>query len=261
MPGSPRYSLSRDSRKATRVVETAWANLDALFLECFPAAPSLPGVFPGIAFLFCESIEAEPLHPDGDFSAAALAGASVATYANRAKVTINYSNLPYESDTLLTRRFSFSGEFLTIPSAALKWEGGEVVQDEEISAAKIIPMIEHSITWHRVLEASIPWDDIKNDIGRVNESAIDNAYFDNVAAETLLYMGAELNFTYSTDGSKVWTLEHRFQERRVKIAEDVFGWNHFQRPSDGTWKKLVDDNGDTVYPTMTTADVLALFGA
>lgn len=250
LAGSPTFSLTRESREANRVGKIAWANNDALALECFPSAPSLPGLYPGIAYLYVNSLEIAPFHPEPGWEQ--ICGGNTAHY-EFALATIKYSKLPYESSTLITRRYSFGGEFLTIPAGTLKWEDtGKKVDEEEISAAKTICMIEHSITWHRVLEASIPWSAIKANIGKVNDGTLNNAYFPSVADESLLYLGAEMNFTFSTDGSQVWTLEHRFQERQVKVGGNTYGWNHFLRPRDSAWKRLLDESGDPVYPKSGT---------
>lgn len=253
LAGSPKFSLGRESRDATRVGKVAWANIDLLALECFPVAPALPGVYPGITFLYADAVEIEPFHPDPGLEM--VCTGNTASY-DFARVTIKYSRLPYESSTLITRRYSMTGEFMTLPSGLLRWEDqavGKHINEEDVTAAKIIPSIEHSITWNRVLNSAIPWDAIKANIGKVNDGDLDNAYFPSVTDETLLYLGAELNFTFSTDGSQVWTLEHRFQERRVKSGADVFGWNHFWRPSDSLWKKLLNkDDNNPVYPKSTT---------
>jgi hypothetical protein len=256
LTGSPRITAGREARGATREVELAWVNIDALIAELFPAAPSLPGAYPGVSYLYAENVDISPLHPDGDQTCAG----DVATYG-RARATISYSRLPYEPDAtqLISRRYSMGGEFMTIPSGTLYWdEAGFFVpiQEEEIAANKTIPTIEHSITWHRVPEASIPWTAIKDKVGKVNSGSLNNDYFKSVAAETLLYVGAELSFTLSTDGTKVWTLEHRFQEKNIKEAGNTHGWNYFLRPSDSAWLKMVDVDGNPVYPTSGSFDDL-----
>ena len=239
---SPKFNVTREEMQSTREGVIAWANIDAFLLECVPNAPSLPGLFPGSSKLFVQNVAVEPLAEDGE----AICSGSVISYVH-AKATIQYSTkLPYNSETLVTRKWSFSGEFMTIPASSVKWDNGDAVQTEEISAAKVIPMIEHSLTRNRA--TSIPWSAIKDCIGKVNTSALDNDIFDDVAAEQLLYLGASIDWTLSTDGNEVWTLEHRFQERKVKHAASEYGWNHFWRPDKKRWEKLKDDNGDNIYP-------------
>jgi hypothetical protein len=255
---SPTINFTRDSRSATRTGKVAWANIDALFIECYPTASGLPGVYPGVSYLFVDSVDVKPFNPGGDKSPTCTGNVIVPV---EALVTINYSKLPYEyeSSTFLSRRWSFSGEFMTLPASSVKWIGPPAVPvvNEEISAAKIIPTIEHSLSRQRA--TSIPWTAIKNCIGKVNESAIDNGTFDDVPAESLLCLGSQIDWTFSTDGTQIWNLEHRFQERLVKQGSSTYGWNHFWRPDTKAWEKLVDDSGNTIYPTVSTSDLMDLF--
>lgn len=243
---SPTFNCTRDEYSATRTGEIAWANVDALILECVPNSPAIPGLYPGSARLFVQSVDVKPMAEEQD----AVCSGSVISYS-KAVATIRYSTkLPYNPETLVTRKWSFTGEFLTIPASSVKWDNGDAVENEEISAAKIIPMIEHALTLHKVL--SIPWTTIKDCIGKVNQNAINDSIFDSVAAEQLLYMGASIDWKLTTDGNEEWTIEHRFQERKVKHAANEYGWNHFWRPDKKRWEKLKDDNGDNIYPKTTS---------
>lgn len=249
---SPKINFNRDSRAATRVGEVAWANIDALILECFPSGSALPGTYPGISHLYVDTLSIDPLSPLGEDTATC---GDVVSYS-KAKATISYSKLPYESSNLVSRRWSFSGEFMTIPASSMKWLSDDLaVQNEEISAAKIIPVIEHSLT--RMRATSIPWTAIKANIGHVNDATLNNAVFSSVAGGQLLYLGASIDFTFSTDGTQIWNIEHRFQERRVRWNGLDYGWNEFWRPDQKKWDQLVDDNGDTVYPS--SSDFMDLF--
>lgn len=196
---------------------------------------------------------------------------SYATYS-RARAKITYSTKldddgggsgnQYDPSDLFSRRWSFSGEFLTLQAAGLYWEEEgiddpeEPIGEEEISAAKIIPMTEHALTRHRA--TSIPWTAIQANIGLINENAINNGYFTSVAAECLLFMGAEINFVLSTDGSKVYTYELRFQERRSKHKALTYGWNHFWHPNGGRFRRVQNASGDNVYP-FSADDFASLF--
>lgn len=238
---SPTYNVGRDIREANRHGIISWSSIDSAIAELFPPAPALPGVFPGVSSLYAESAEFSPFHPDGVPTLV-----TTATYS-QARAKIKYSTKLYDPSDLFVRRYSFSGEFLTLPAGGLYWDDlGTVVEQEEISAAKIVPMTEHSLTKHRV--TSIPWTAITRNIGRVNKTTLNNAFFSNIPPECLLFVGAEINFTLSTDGSTVWTIEYRFQERRVDLFEEtsssgatgIGGWNHFLRNSDTPkWAKII----------------------
>lgn len=245
---SPKITGTRDSREARREGHFAWASGDALILECVPAAPSLPGLYPGSSILYVKSIVIEPVAEEGNFTCG-----NVAVYS-RGKAVIEYGKLDYDSATLVTRKWGFSGEFMTLPANSMRWDNGDAVENEEISAAKNIRMTEHSMTRHRA--TTIPWTTIRNCIGKVNSAILNDAIFDNVAAESLLYLGASIDWTLSTNGSVEWTLEHRFQERLVENNGVRYGWNHFWRPDKKRWEKLKDDNGRYTYESTNDMDDL-----
>lgn len=246
---SPKFEYNRDSRTATREGHIDWANIDALVAECLAGAPALPGAYPGVASLYVNSLHIEPLAEEQIPTCG-----NVIAY-NKAKVSITYGKLEYPSENLVSRKWNYSAEFMTLPASSVKWENGDAVENEEVSAAKLIPMIEHSLTRHRC--PSIPWAAIKECVGKVNEIALDDDIFVSVAEQTLLYLGASIDWTLSTDGTEVWTLEHRFQERRVTVGASVYGWQHFWRPDQKQWQRLKDDAGNFMYPE--TQDFPELF--
>jgi hypothetical protein len=245
---SPNISFNRDSRSATRVGKVAGANLAALYTECFPSGSSLPGAFPGIAYMYVDSLDIKPFVPEGE---AFPTCGDLITY-DWYLASIKYGKLDYESSNFLSRKWSYSGEFMTLPANAVKWKSDKgAVENEEISAAMTIPQIEHSLTRNRA--TSIPWSVIQDNIGKVNDATLNNSIFTNVAAQTLLYMGAQIDWTFSTDGTQIWNIEHRFIERIVSAfdpqakAVATYGWNHFYRPDKKLWDILIDDTESPVY--------------
>ncbi len=236
---SPTFNITRDARSAQREGHIAWANIDALIAECLPGAPSLPGLYPGSSILYVESLDIKPMAEEQQPTCG-----NVISYAN-ADVSIKYGKLSYDPETLITRRWNFSGEFMTLPASSVKWDNGDAVENEEISAAKNIRMIEHSLTRQRA--TTIPWTAIKDCIGKINATALDNGIFEDVAIESLLYLGASIDWTLDTAGNEQWTIEHRFQERLIEHNGSFYGWNHFWRPDKKRWEKLKDDAGNWTY--------------
>jgi hypothetical protein len=246
---SPKWFGDRKTRRVTRLGRIAYANIEALFAECFPSPPFVPGLMPGSTFMYVSSIEVVP------FPEAVPSSGDMPTFSE-AWCTVTYEPLTDEQDDetstpgepLITRTWGIAGEFLTIPANGYKWEVGDLPVDvEEISASKIIPMIEHSITWNKA--DAIPWTAIKANIGKVNNATLDNRYWDNVAAQTLLYMGAQVSYTFNSNGDQEYTIEHRFQERLVDDAGTVRGWNYFFNPTTQDWDRLLDGAGNPVYTT------------
>lgn len=244
---------SRGHRGATRRGRVAWANIDAAIAECFPAAPALPGAYPGVAYLYAKGMKIKPWAGDGGGEPVVVScsSANVYTYA---EITVSYETLPYDTSTLISRKYSFSHEFITIAGTSLTWEiSGDPCKHEEIRETKSASIIEHAITWHRV--DAIPWTAIRANAGKVNDggTALNANYFPaGIAAESLLFLGAEVSYTHDAAGNNVWTLEYRFQERSIKIGADVLGWNHTFNKADGTWDILINDSGDRMYKPSTT---------
>lgn len=246
---SPTFNATRDALSAQREGHIDWANIDALIAECTPAVPSLPGLYPGSTVLYVESLDIKPIAEERSPTCG-----NVVSYS-KADVTIKYGKLPYNPETLITRKWNFSGEFMTLPASSVKWENGDAVENEEISAAKNIRMIEHALTRQRAV--SIPWTAMRECIGKVNSALLDDDIFDNVAAESLLYLGSAIDWTLDTAGNEQWTLEHRFQERLIEHNGVSYGWCHFWRPDKKAWERLVDNAGNHMYES--TADMPDLF--
>lgn len=141
-----------------------------------------------------------------------------------------------EGKTFVSHKVSIGGEFLTWPSSALKYgskkgkkkdgEGGsEDKIPEDMQLGMIIPMMEHSITWHFV--SYPPWNAIRWLIGNVNAY-----WFAGCPPETLLFHGCEASREIASDGVRMWTLEYKFSFKNSSQLDDAaaFGWNHFLRP-------------------------------
>lgn len=247
---SPSISLKRDSRTITRRGRILWENIDAAIAECYPGAPIIYGAHPTVSYLYVDDFSIKPFHPNpADEDVTVTDGVLVHEYA---EIEITYSplNVDRESDgaggfDLLSRTFTCGGDFMTMPSNSLEWEDipGKAVQQEEISAAKIIPSVEHQITLHR--KTSINWTALRDNIGKVCDGT-----FEGAADETLLFSGAEVTFKINNVGTKELTLGLNFKERFIKQGANTYGWNHFLR-SDGSWKRLKDRAGNLIYPKST----------
>lgn len=250
---SPTINADRKSRTVERVGRIDWVNIDALILECVPDV-GVYGRHPTIAYLYVDTVKVKPFHENASLDSITVS--SGVAFHDLAEVTISYARVDFEkendgtNDNLLTRKWSFSGELMTLPGNQLKWIDGTPVQQEEISASKLIPSIEHSITLLR--RPSIPWTAIRENIGKVCDGT-----FEGATDETLLFSGAEVSFEFNATGSKMFTLDLRFNERFIKQGAQTFGWNHFYRKGTG-WQKLTDDQGELIYPKSSDfADLFA----
>lgn len=241
-PG-PSHDILRDAWSATEVYRMYWdANLDLFIEESFPSPVwisltllyPLPRTMPGFPWLYTKSVKIEPFIDDKPGGPSALGAA----YIHTARVTIQYETLDREEETVdsktfLSHKISIGGEFLTLPASGFKWEGTtKIVQNEDIGGGKLIPTAEHQFTWDLV--PNPPFAAIRAAVGGVN-----NATFFGAAAETLLFLGAEMERQFTTDGLSPWKLDYRFSERLLKFGSQSVGWNHFYRPNTGTWTRLI----------------------
>ena len=268
----------------------AGTDLEAFIAEIFPV--TLPSgssniiragaVHPEFNYLYARSMRVEPAEISKDDDYSATNDAIPANY----KCTIQYDTtnaLQADSEnpddntadpvTHLTHRWSTGGEFLTLPESGLKWDDGtgEPVT-QEVSAGIIVPHIEHQITWPRIINP--PFTAIRNTIGTVNNAAL-TFQTGQIAAETLLFLGAEMQREVMSDGTRAWSVGYRFSERRVTSGDEndpgggnPGGWNHFFRSTirvGSGWYRLVkkggaDDLGyDATYAIFLQSDFSQLF--
>lgn len=252
---SPEITGGRGTRGTSRTGQIAGASIDAALLELFPDPPALPGRHPGVSYLYADSATIKPLG-----NGVSCAGGY--NIHDLVEITVTYAPLPYDSADLITRKISFSGEFMAMGAGSVWWSDGGTarqVQSENIAAGKFIPITEHSVTYHRlpVATATTIVAAIRANLGKVNASSFNlGGGNGSAAAETLLYTGAEMSFVVSTNGVTSYTIDHRFSEKAIIIGASTYGWNHFYRPErDGSgntgWVKLYQDSGFTkpIYET------------
>lgn len=246
MPGYPVYFGSLQELRATLVGLIPWTDINNHFLELFPPAiagvPQLPTLLNGSAYLYADSVEYEPYTGD---SGGTFDGSVVPPTYDQAKATIHFKSIPYseENNQIVTRRISMGGEMLLLPNTKLYWSGSPPTQvsNNAVQAGKFIPMLEHQLTFHRVL---VPmYSAMRASIGTLN-----NATFEGATTGSLLYLGAELQQTKMSDGSAPWQIDHRFAERIIDGNTSI-GWNYFFDPDAGTWRQLQTLSGAKLYLT------------
>lgn len=272
--GSPSFQIAKDSASAKRVCKVDWSDIDSaitgLFGTVFMAGTGVVRdplhTFPGKSYLVLDQMDIKPFDDDN------IVGSSggLPTYTS-AQLELTYKTKPYNTDddddtsddpdvpegTYLTHRISLGGDILTLPESGLQWQAAndDGIKDvaADVAPGMVIPTIEHQFTWHFV--PSPPFAAMKNAYGKVNSALQYGA-----PAETLLFLGADANRDITTEGTKAWTLDYRFQEKALKAGGVIAGWNHFFRPDPGagqnSWQKILRKDGNTVYET---ADFSSLF--
>lgn len=284
MHDSPRFSAGRESRSIDRNGYVAWGDLPALFMEGFPAPPAVFGVYPGIGYLFCNTMEAAPFYPDGQANpdsyiySSGVLNHGGGSYSQRARVTINYTTLDYDDNSgggggdptsadFISKNTAVGCEFMTLQNSGLWWKTGsgntdadfEAVTADGLSAHVIIPNLSHTLTVHRA--ATIPMSAMRNCIGRVCR---DDFY--GAKAYSLLYVGSQTRYGRNTLGQVSMSVDHMFSERRFQTEDSSYAdWRHWYDPAKHKkfmqlWKGPTGDNNRTMlYQTKSAADFNDLF--
>jgi hypothetical protein len=216
------------------VEQIPWADTIPRLREIFPLSTSsaigLPEIDPFFGIYRASSVkmraqgqEPKQIGKNIGFSA----GVKIPVYDHNI-FTITYSSIENSySDgedrsndpvPFLSHSWSAGGEVITMENADMTWTGGDKARAHAAAsnANFIVPTIEHSITWHRVM--SPPFAAIRTAMGKVNENTMDLDTGVNIWPETLLFLGAELSRDFLTDGSRVWQVVYKFSERRVETG-------------------------------------------
>ena len=216
-----------------RIQETIdWGDVPARLSEIFGPTTSSGVVATELDPLFglwrAQSVDFKPKSKKmTDTVAGASAGDPTMPLFEYADLTITYSTLEQESPTsqsdadqdgegdpvpFLTHNWSIGGDFITMDDTEMFWSQGGSAKGTGIAANKIIPSIEHSINWKRVLNP--PFAQIRNCMGKINSKKMTFST-GIIWPETLLFNGAEMSRDIMSDGTRAWDVTYRFSERRI----------------------------------------------
>jgi hypothetical protein len=255
-----------DGATATRVLEIAGADLEALCVELF-SVEFLAGLgytvgnrarHPQYNWLRAEGLSFEAGDPENPPAVAgteyALLDATV-TYRGRL-VSVDLMAGQFEPEvptgTYLSHTRTATAEMMTLPGHGFTWQNaaGDPV-GEDIDAGIIIPTITHEWTWYYVLDP--PWTNLRKYMGSVNRA---NTPYNEAKAETLLFAGYSASRDWTFEGGEFWNLSLTVIEKYIDLTPDdvggtIYGWNHFWHPNaDPPWQKLWNPAAatDEVYP-------------
>jgi len=283
--GYPIGNISAEQATVTVRGQIAWSDLTAKLAELFPlpttSGPGANKLDPLFGFFRCQSCEFLPVGADptvvggGATSVSAYDADFELPNYEFAWLNIVYSSVqvefPNEGSTSdkpdgvtpvpgLLHQLNAGGEVVTLDQNSLVWSDEISVNGTNVSAHKVVPTIEHSVTWKRV--SSPPWEAMRTLIGKVNDMDLGPFQTGTMTEETLLYLGFSASPDISASGVVVWDIVFRFSERRVdeltkasiggaNTADGVTGheseyggWNHFWKQEE---EKVTDDvTGDAV---------------
>ena len=126
--------------------------------------------------------------------------------------------------------------------------GVPVGSTEKVNAIKLLPHIEHEITWPRVPKPAFTY--LKEAVGKVNKFEM-KFRTGKIPPECLLFTGARIQETVMSNGETSWELVMSFSERQVKARDQKApgGWNHFFRTNKPSqiYPFLTDDDPETTF--------------
>ncbi len=261
--GSPVETCGPGGMKAKRTLLCAWDDrhevVEQLLGDGYEFGGSTRARYPETPDIVAMRTKCKPLADDLLPQEFDKLTEGLNSYNGFAKVTVDYELLvpselgdliTAESGTFLTYRQDSANQQTMMSEDSLSWqdEPSEFVASKAVPRIRI-PLIEHHLTWHRVV--SPPWQAIRKCIGTVN-----NAEFLGAAAAGVLFDGATAKPEFLRIGElgraeQAWRIKYVFREKAVKTGNgEIVGWNHAYRPlpvSDPDWDELADANGNRPY--------------
>lgn len=267
MADSPKEQYSQDGFRATRKILTAWSDRTTIANELmgslspFGTTGNIP--YPGLTSVRCTRVAIEPLTDDVISQAMTALDSDLNQFDSFAVLTASYETIdPKDKDledgeitpiegTYFTYRLSIASSVLIIPNTGIKWTSdapGKAPQEADLTFTRQIPLQEHHLMWHRVLDPPrLTWRTL---IGTVND-----ALYLNAAPGTLLFTGATMEKEFAFSGNfddvrPAYKCTLTFKERRIMDGGAAIGWNYAWRSlpagSQG-WQEMSDINGNPLY--------------
>lgn len=252
--GSPSEQYSLDGFTARRQFLIAWEDRDAFATEALGLTAEHGSTtwanYPGKPSVFAVHVRYEPLDRDSlEFQSIAGLTDGFNSYSGSfAKAVVDYKTVTSqdrtdgpdnEAGTQLTYRMLFAADEQEIPPGGWHWiDDPTGTLPADFSLIKRIPVTEHHLTWHQVVNP--PWDVINHVQGKVNQSE-----FLGCEPATLLFEGAEANKLFRggfEEGASefCWQIRYVFRQRAIKHGGQIYGWNHFFRDDPVGWVELSD---------------------
>jgi hypothetical protein len=264
MADSPKETHSRQGFSATRTILTLWADRSTIAAQLMGSANTTGAVnalqYPGLSSVRCARVDVAPLTNDVTSQVLATIDGDLNSYESYAVLTAKYQtlepvdpDLPVSGDegTYFSYRLGISAEGLVLPGVGMKWASdapGKSPQEQDLTVTITIPIQEHFLTWHRVLNP--PKKTFRDLIGSVNE-----AKYLGAATGTLLFSGATLDAEWAFEGDfddirQAYRVNLTFKERRIMDGGAAIGWNYAWRSlPEGSrgWQEIENGNGEPAY--------------
>jgi len=267
----PNFSGTENESDATWTVLIQEADFDNFLLELFPVPVTVllltanglqtwsikpPNMrLPGSATLYARSYTANGFEREiiDPFNADPLD--PVNTYASVYKMEITFSTDafgkkegnetqdPQDKSTLFDdHTIDVTGQFLAVGDTDIKWKlaNGNIENNDklQVGAHKQIPIASHTLHRKRVLNPN--WELIRENLGKINGSALTEANFGFPAAtKTVMFLGVSGTRIGGRTGLSLWDMSYKLAHREFQDDDGtVVTWNHFLRPGKG-WQELL----------------------
>ncbi len=173
-----------------------------------------------------------------------VAADGTVSYSGGARVWVDYSTLPYETDApahptpddpamaaFVTEELRVASEVVTLPKQRFHWASDQVpLAADDRPPSRLIPKAEWVFTRHRVPE--LPRATLFHNLGKVNAFAMGQA-----ASETLLFTGAEARREVGGRSDPAWRITLTFlynpETHNRFFRGHQGGWDRVERQEDG----------------------------
>lgn len=159
----------------------------------------------------------------------------------------------FRSGTELRFQIRGSGQFLTIPAAATKWEDdSKAIVPADINSTVLIPLSQIRIQWDFVDDP--PIGRLEDLVGKLNSDP-----FLGSPPETLLFENYEISESFRAAALNPHTnrVIVNFAARKIHDGPNIRGWNHDYRENPAGWAKLLLSNGQPRYTAQPFAGMFA----
>lgn len=172
-----------------------------------------------------------------------------------ALVTVDYETISSETDiddspeaesgTSITYRLSYETTEMELSGDGWVWaDATSTPLPTGTVLLRQTPCSQHQLVWKKVV--SPPWSLILQTQGKINQAA-----FLGCEPGTLLFVGAASNKLYRStyeegESPFCWAITYTFLQKAIHVGNDVYGWNHVFRNSDGIWA-IPQNNGAKLY--------------
>lgn len=218
--GSMSERIGEGGAEGRRVLFVRWNDRRLAMLELRgrtypdPSNPNnwlfvYPLTFPGNSALQCKIVEVKGIAKIVDATNETINyqyAELTVTYRPSKMPNVNNQPPTTIAQVIATLSFSATAEFIEIPDGRYFWASGAVDRVSSAKPGKRVNLIEH--TYEELSRPVLPQPEIRAAIGKIND-----ADWEGVPKETLLFLGVDARKTISTDTTQPYNITWKFLER------------------------------------------------